>query len=167
MLHPHFCRLMKDHKRLVATESIPILSTTSSKTQNSVVPLLLSMNYYFVWLDGVNKGYHTGTIRPLTHKYSSAKLLAFKICDFFAYDYCINLCISQFHAILIFFSSLFWGGIIQSQAAFVNCLYVARFTIARSKTQIKFPLLLFKCHRKVEITMATISWICCIILIPC
>ena len=32
--------------------------------------------------------------------------------------------------------------IIQSQAAFVNCLYVARFTIVHSKTQIKFPLLL-------------------------
>ena len=31
--------------------------------------------------------------------------------------------------------------IIQSQAAFVNCLYVARFTIVHSKTQIKFPLL--------------------------
>ena len=116
MLHPHFCRLMKDHKRLVATESIPILSTTSSKTQNSVVPLLLSMNYYFVWLDGVNKGYHTGTIRPLTHKYSSAKLLAFKICDFFAYDYCINLCISQFHAILIFFSSFFLNNSIISSS---------------------------------------------------
>ena len=33
-------------------------------------------------------------------------------------------------------------GIIQSQTAFVNCLYVARFTIVHSKTQIKFPLLL-------------------------
>ena len=34
--------------------------------------------------------------------------------------------------------------IIRSQAAFVNCLYVARFTIiiVHSKTQIKFPLLL-------------------------
>ena len=32
--------------------------------------------------------------------------------------------------------------IIQSQAAFVNCLYVARFTIVHSKTQIKLPLLL-------------------------
>ena len=32
--------------------------------------------------------------------------------------------------------------IIQSQAAFVNCLYVARFTVVYSKTQIKFPLLL-------------------------
>ena len=32
--------------------------------------------------------------------------------------------------------------IIQSQAAFVNCLYVARFTIVHYKTQIKFPLLL-------------------------
>ena len=32
--------------------------------------------------------------------------------------------------------------IIQSHAAFVNCLYVARFTIVHSKTQMKFPLLL-------------------------
>ena len=32
--------------------------------------------------------------------------------------------------------------IIQSQAAFVNCLYEARFTIVHPKTQIKFPLLL-------------------------
>ena len=32
--------------------------------------------------------------------------------------------------------------IIQSQAAFLNCLHVARFTIVHSKTQIKFPLLL-------------------------
>ena len=32
--------------------------------------------------------------------------------------------------------------IIQSQAAFVNCLYIARFTIVHSKRQIKFPLLL-------------------------
>ena len=29
--------------------------------------------------------------------------------------------------------------IIQSQAAFVSCLYVARFTIVHSKTHIKFP----------------------------
>ena len=37
----------------------------------------------------------------------------------------------------------FFFFIIQSQAAFVNYLYVARFTIVHSKTQIKFPLLLF------------------------
>ena len=36
---------------------------------------------------------------------------------------------------------VFFFSIIQSQAAFVNCLYVARFTIVHSKTQIKFPLL--------------------------
>ena len=40
------------------------------------------------------------------------------------------------------FCFLFSFLIIQSQAAFVNCLYVARFTIVHSKTQIKFPLLL-------------------------
>ena len=42
----------------------------------------------------------------------------------------------------LFFSLLFFFWIIQSQAAFVNCLYVARFTIVHSKTQIKFPLFL-------------------------
>ena len=41
---------------------------------------------------------------------------------------------------VFFFSFLFL--IIQSQAAFVNCHYVARFTIVHSNTQIKFPLLL-------------------------
>ena len=41
---------------------------------------------------------------------------------------------------VLFFVFLFL--IIQSQAAFVNCLYVARFTIVHSKTQIKFPSLL-------------------------
>ena len=34
----------------------------------------------------------------------------------------------------------FFVWIIQSQAAFVNCLYLARITIVHSKTQIKFPL---------------------------
>ena len=42
----------------------------------------------------------------------------------------------------LFFVCFFFFIIIQSQAAFVNCLYVARFTIVHSKTQIKFPLLL-------------------------
>ena len=41
----------------------------------------------------------------------------------------------------VLFLFLFFFLIIQSQAAFVNCLYVARFTIiVHSKTQIKFPL---------------------------
>ena len=43
---------------------------------------------------------------------------------------------------LSFFLFFFFFGIIQSQEAFVNCLYIARFTIVHSKTQIKFPLLL-------------------------
>ena len=43
---------------------------------------------------------------------------------------------------VLFLFVLFFLLIIQSQAAFVNCLYVARFTIVHSKTQIKFPLLL-------------------------
>ena len=34
-----------DHERLFAAESIPILLTNSSKIQNSVAPLLFSMNY--------------------------------------------------------------------------------------------------------------------------
>ena len=47
----------------------------------------------------------------------------------------------QFWFSFLFF---FFVLIIRSQAAFVNCLYVARFTIiiVHSKTQIKFPLLL-------------------------
>ena len=40
--------------------------------------------------------------------------------------------------VFVFFSFL----IIQSQAVFVNCVYVARFTIVHSKTQINIPLLL-------------------------
>ena len=47
-----------------------------------------------------------------------------------------------FCCVLFLFLFLFFFGIIQSQTAFVNCLYVARFTIVHSKTQIKFPLLL-------------------------
>ena len=40
-----------------------------------------------------------------------------------------------------FFLSFFFFLIIQSQAAFVNCLYIARFSkFVHSKTQIKFPL---------------------------
>ena len=48
----------------------------------------------------------------------------------------------QFWFSFLFFSFFL---IIRSQAVFVNCLYVARFTIiiVHSKTQIKFPLLLF------------------------
>ena len=42
---------------------------------------------------------------------------------------------------------LFFFLIIQSQAAFVNCLYIARFTIVHSKTQVKFPLLLLLLKR--------------------
>ena len=40
---------------------------------------------------------------------------------------------SLFFFLSFFLSFFFW--IIQSQAAFVNCLYVARFTIVHSKTQ--------------------------------
>ena len=41
-----------------------------------------------------------------------------------------------------FFFFFFFFGIIQSQAAFVNFLDVARFSIVHSKTQIKFPLVM-------------------------
>ena len=49
----------------------------------------------------------------------------------------------DFFSFLFIFLSffLFFLWIIQSQAAFVNCLYIARVTILHSKTQIKFPLL--------------------------
>ena len=44
--------------------------------------------------------------------------------------------------LFLFCCCCFFFLILQSQAAFVNCLYVARFTIVHSKTQIKFQLLL-------------------------
>ena len=44
--------------------------------------------------------------------------------------------------LLLLFCFVLFFLIIQSQAAFVNCLYVARLTIVHSKTQIKFALLL-------------------------
>ena len=49
----------------------------------------------------------------------------------------------QFWFFFFGFCSLLFFLIIQSQKAFVNCLYVARFTIVYSKTQINFPLFLF------------------------
>ena len=51
----------------------------------------------------------------------------------------------DFFSFLFFFLLLFcfvlFFLIIQSQAAFVNCLHVVRFTIVHSKTQIFFELL--------------------------
>ena len=55
---------------------------------------------------------------------------------FFCIFFCILFCFVFVVCLFVFFL------IIQSQAAFVNCLYVARFTIVHSKTQIEFPLLL-------------------------
>ena len=55
-----------------------------------------------------------------------------------------------------FFQFFFW--IIQSQAAFVNCLYVARFTIVHSKTQIKFPLL-YCMHSSLRLPRFAVRWI--------
>ena len=54
----------------------------------------------------------------------------------------IYIYIGIYNDIFGFCFVLFLFLIIQSQAAFVNCLYVARFTIVHSKRQIKFLLLL-------------------------
>ena len=48
--------------------------------------------------------------------------------------------------VCLFFLVCFFFLIILSQAALVNCLYITRFTIVHSKTQIKFPLLLYYAH---------------------
>ena len=68
---------------------------------------------------------------------------------------------------LLFFSFFFLAFVLfcfllitQSQAGFVNCLYVARFTIVHSKTQIKFPLsLLFSLlSQSLPVFFLCISW---------
>ena len=70
---------------------------------------------------------------------------------FFWLLFCFCFCLFLFFVFVVFvfvlfllflFLFFFFLEIIQSQAAFVNCQYVARFTIVHSKTQIKFPLLL-------------------------
>ena len=67
---------------------------------------------------------------------------------FFWLLFCFCFCFFCFLFLFLFcfccfcFCFFFFLEIIQSQAAFVNCQYVARFTIVHSKTQIKFPLLL-------------------------
>ena len=60
--------------------------------------------------------------------------------DFFSF-FCF--CVVLFCVVFVFFLFCFFLLIIQSQAAFVNYLYVARFTIVHSKKQIKLPLLLY------------------------
>ena len=64
----------------------------------------------------------------------------------------------SFFLFLFLFLFLFFFGIIQSQTAFVNCLYVARFTIVHSKTQIKFPLLLLLLFYYFFLSMLTQKW---------
>ena len=59
-----------------------------------------------------------------------------QFCYFFLFLAFVLFCFC-FCFLFLFFFFVFL--IIQSQAAFVNCLYVARFTIVHSKTQIKFP----------------------------
>ena len=61
-----------------------------------------------------------------------------------------------FLAFVLFFV-LFFFLIIQSQAAFVNCLYVARFTIVHSKRQIKFPLYYLWVFRAVTLLLPNVS----------
>ena len=53
----------------------------------------------------------------------------------------INIAIRATYFCFVLFLFLFFFLIIQFQAAFLNYLYIARFTIVHSKTQIKFPLL--------------------------
>ena len=57
---------------------------------------------------------------------------------FLSFFFLFGFCFVLFLFLFVFFFFI----IIQSQAAFVNCLYVARFTIVHSKTQMKFPFLL-------------------------
>ena len=52
----------------------------------------------------------------------------------------------EFFFFWLLFCLVFFFLIIQSQVAFVNCRYVARFTIVHSKTQISDPLLAVACH---------------------
>ena len=70
-----------------------------------------------------------------------------------------------FYYYSFFFFFFFFFLIIQSQAAFVNCLYVARFTIVHSKTQIKFPLLLLSGFTYIIIIVITVIIIIMIIII--
>ena len=56
--------------------------------------------------------------------------------------FCFVFVVGLFVCLFVNFFYFLFFLIIQSQAAFVKCLYVARFTIVHSKTQIKFPLLL-------------------------
>ena len=63
----------------------------------------------------------------------------------------------SFFFVVFCFCFVFFG-IIQSQTAFVNCLYVARFTIVHSKTQIKFPLLLLLLFYYFFLSMLTQKW---------
>ena len=67
--------------------------------------------------------------------WDSPDLMQFEFFFFFL-DFVLFCFCCLFVCLFVFFL------IIQSQAAFVNCLYVARFTIVHSKTQIKLPLLL-------------------------
>ena len=60
--------------------------------------------------------------------------------QFWFFFFLLLFCFVFMFAFVFCFVCFLFFLIIQSQAAFVNCLYVARFTIVHSKTQIKFPL---------------------------
>ena len=62
--------------------------------------------------------------------------------DFFFLLLC-RFVLCCFCFVFVFVLFCFFLLIIQSQAAFVNYLYVARFTIVHSKKQVKLPLLLY------------------------
>ena len=54
---------MKNHERFVATESIPILLTTSRKIQNSVVPVPFFKELLIRLTQQFEQRYHMGSIR--------------------------------------------------------------------------------------------------------
>ena len=71
--------------------------------------------------------------------WDSPDLMHFLFLVYLIFFFWILFCFVFVVVVVVFY---YYFLIIQSQAAFVNCLYVARFTIVHSKTQIKFPLLL-------------------------
>ena len=75
---PHFCELIKNHKRFVAEESITMLVTISSKIQNSVALLLFSI-------------FDLTVKTKVPHGNDNARFAVtavFATCDVFANEYC-------------------------------------------------------------------------------
>ena len=83
--------------------------------------------------------------RCSNRNWDSPDLMQFWIFFFFGFCFVfVFVFVFVFFVFCFFVFCFFFFLIIQSQAAFVNCLYVARFTIVHQKTQIKFPLLLLR-----------------------